>query len=60
MIVHELERIARDAGLAYLEMDSSLTAEAFYRANGYVSLERGIHRLSGGAQMDCERMRKML
>jgi putative acetyltransferase len=29
-LVREIERIARDHGLAYLQMDSSVTAEPFY------------------------------
>jgi putative acetyltransferase len=31
-LVREIERIARDNGLAYLQVDSSVTAEAFYAA----------------------------
>jgi putative acetyltransferase len=33
-LMHELERIGRDNGLANLEMDSSVTAEPFYLAHG--------------------------
>jgi putative acetyltransferase len=40
-LMHELERIARDNGLANLQMDSSVTAEPFYLAPGYNVRGRG-------------------
>jgi putative acetyltransferase len=59
-ILRELERRARDAAVPYLEMDSSLTAAAFYSRHGYREIERGVHRFRNGAQMACVKMKKML
>ena len=59
-LVHALERIARDNGLAHLQMDSSVTAEPFYLAHGYTVRGRGEHALSSGRRMACVRMEKVL
>ncbi len=59
-ILRELEQIAREMSVSYLEMDSSLTAEAFYLANGYSTMERGFHTLRNGETMACVKMRKDL
>src|SRR4029079_12736824 len=40
-LVAELERIARHHGSAYLQLESSITAEPFYLALGYMVVERG-------------------
>ena len=40
-LVAEIERVAREHGLTHLHLDSSITAEAFYRALGYTVEERG-------------------
>jgi len=57
-ILAELERVAREKSVPYLQMDSSLTAEPFYLANGYRIVERGLHTLGNGAKMACVKMRK--
>jgi putative acetyltransferase len=59
-IVGELERIARADGAPFLELDSSLTAEAFYLKLGYRVLGRGGHVLASGHRMACVKMRKEL
>jgi putative acetyltransferase len=59
-ILWALERAARDQGATALEADSSLTAEPFYRINGYEVCGRGEHVLNVGARMACVRMRKDL
>jgi putative acetyltransferase len=57
-ILREIERAARDSGVMTLWADSSLTAEPFYRANGYEVCGRGEHVLNNGARMACVRVRK--
>jgi putative acetyltransferase len=57
-LVRKLERVAHDRGLAFLELDSSVTAEPFYAALGYEALERGQHFLGHGQPMACVKMRK--
>jgi putative acetyltransferase len=59
-IVRELEREACERGLTFLQLDSSLTAEPFYRSLGYVSEGRFAHRLSSGQLMASVKMRKEL
>ncbi len=39
-LVREMERVARERGLAFLEVDSSITAEPLYAALGYQVRER--------------------
>src|SRR5438045_4692971 len=59
-IVAEIERIARVQGLAYLELESSVTAEPFYAALGYHVEKRGELAISPGVQMAAVKMRKQL
>jgi putative acetyltransferase len=59
-LVHEIERAARERGLSMLELDSSITAEAFYRKHGYEERERSEHILQNGRRMACIKMRKSL
>lgn len=56
----ELELIAAGLGLRSLNLDSSLTAERFYRSHGYVVVGREQHMLSGEVPMACVKMRKDL
>jgi putative acetyltransferase len=60
MLVREMERTARQHHAAFLELDSSLTAEQFYLGLGYVVRERGTHALGSGQLMACIKMRKDL
>lgn len=55
-----LECLALERGVAQLQMDASVNAEAFYRRAGYVVLERGTHRLNNGHEMACVKMVKDL
>ena len=57
-LLRAIERAAREQGTTYLEADSSLTAEPFYRSNGYLVRERGEHVLHNGQRMACVKMRK--
>lgn len=59
-ILHELERLAREKQLSFLQMAASLTAVPFYEAHGYNSIKRDVHILQTGVQMDCVRMKKEL
>ena len=59
-ILREIERVARDQGVTTLHADSSLTAEPFYRVNGYEVCASGDHVLNNGARMTCVRIRKSL
>jgi putative acetyltransferase len=59
-LVREIERIARDHGLAYLQMDSSITAEPFYSHHGYSVHQRNEHTLNSGRSMPCIKMAKVL
>lgn len=59
-LLHEIERVAREHGLAFLELDSSVTAEPFYEAYGYDAREHGEHVLPSGQRMACVKMRKAL
>jgi len=57
-MLQELESRAAVLGISRLGLNSSLNAEAFYRANGYRTLSRGRFRLSAEYEMDCVRMEK--
>jgi putative acetyltransferase len=59
-IVSRIECIARDHGLAHLNLDSSVTAEPFYSALGYIVRERDEHIRASGVRMPCVRMHKAL
>ncbi len=58
-ILSKLEEIARDRCLPSLSMDSSLTAEKFYNAHGYKTLEYADHCLKSGRKMACVKMKKI-
>ena len=57
-LVREIERAARERNLTFLELDSSVTAEPFYRAHGYEVRGQGEHILGAGRCMACVKMRK--
>jgi putative acetyltransferase len=59
-IVREIESIARQHGLTFLQLESSRTAEAFYQNLGYEILERGEHTLRPGMSMAGVKMAKRL
>jgi putative acetyltransferase len=59
-ILRALEALAASRGCPELQFDASLNAEPFYARNGYIAGARGAHRLSGGWEMACVRMRKRL
>ena len=57
-LVHEIERAARERGLSVLELDSSITTEAFYRKQGHEAREGTEHILGNGQRIACVKMRK--
>ena len=59
-IAREIEKIARNHGLAYLQLDSSVTAERFYMTLDYQVRGRGEHVLGSGQRMACVKMEKRL
>jgi putative acetyltransferase len=59
-LVARIERIAREDGLTSLHVDSSVTAEPFYRALGYGIRERGEHVRRSGLRMLCVKMHKSI
>jgi putative acetyltransferase len=60
-LLQELEKLARERGCKELKMDSSLTAESFYRTHGFAVIERAEHAMGNtGRTMACVRMRKTL
>jgi GNAT superfamily N-acetyltransferase len=59
-LVKEIERAAREQRVPRLDLDSSVTAECFYRTVGYEVVERGEHFLGNGQRMACVKMRKEL
>jgi putative acetyltransferase len=54
------EAAARKSGATELHVAASLVAVQFYRANGFVEIGPGQHRLATGTTMDCVFMRKSL
>jgi putative acetyltransferase len=59
-LVQEIERAACERGLSTLQLDSSITAEVFYRKHGYEVRKRGEHIFRNGQRMACLKMRKSL
>ncbi|WP_119271633.1 GNAT family N-acetyltransferase [Taklimakanibacter deserti] len=57
-LIREIERMALEHGLTWLELDASVTSEPFYAALGYEAHGRGEHMLSSGQRMACVKMRK--
>ena len=55
-LVQVMFKVAEDAGLRRLELDSSLNAVPFYEALGFTRLGSLDHHLTGGAAMACVRM----
>ena len=59
-LVHEIERIARDAGTTRLTLHASLNAERFYADLGYETLDRTTVALPNDHRMAVVRMGKDL
>jgi putative acetyltransferase len=59
-LLREAERAARASGATIINVDASLAAIEFYRANGFDALGAGAHRLASGAHMACVFMQKRL
>lgn len=57
-IVMCLEEIAKQKGVPFLQMESSVTASPFYQKIGYQVLAHGVHVLDSGQTMSCVKMRK--
>jgi GNAT superfamily N-acetyltransferase len=58
LILEACERAAREAGFTRLEMGATLSGVAFYRAQGYVSLENLEVRLGNGEVLPIVKMAK--
>jgi len=59
-LLRSAESSATAAGARSVQLDASLAAVDFYRANGFVETGRGTHRLVSGGAMTCVFMRKDL
>jgi putative acetyltransferase len=59
-LLSRLELLAVAKGMRELQLKASLNAEAFYRKRGFKIIRQGLHRLSGGIDMQCLEMRKSL
>ena len=59
-LLMKIEETARSAGVKYLWASSSLTAEQFYRSQGYEVIEYGHHMLRGYLPMACAKIKKSL
>jgi putative acetyltransferase len=59
-LVREIEQMALEHGLQWLECDASLTFVPFYAVLGYEVRERGEQVLGSGQRMQCMKMRKHL
>ena len=59
-LVRALEEIAVQQGLSVLTLNSSVSAEPFYRACGYMTVGPGEHILRTGDRMKCIKMHKLL
>lgn len=59
-LLKELEKIAYSMSIEELWLDSSLTAEEFYLAHGFVRDSKGEHVLKSGLKMACVKMHKRL
>ena len=59
-IARDLESRANQSGLKYLKLHSSLTAEPFYKQNGFQKEKEGTHILATGEEMGCVIMKKQI
>ena len=59
-LLRSAESSASTAGALSVQLEASLAAVDFYKANGFVETGRGAHRLRSGRTMACVFMRKDL
>ena len=59
-IIIDLESRANQSGLNCLKLHSSLTAEPFYKQNGFQREKEGTHILATGEEMACVIMKKQI
>lgn len=59
-LLMKIEETARNAGVKHLYADSSLSAEQFYRSQGYEVIQYSVHLLRGRWPMDCVKIRKTM
>ncbi|POA18721.1 GNAT family N-acetyltransferase [Pseudomonas sp. FW300-N1A1] len=59
-ILDHLEGLARDCGLAVVNLDATLNAAHFYRRCGYVGVEPAIYHSPSGLVLACVPMEKRL
>ncbi|PWU19698.1 MAG: hypothetical protein C5B49_05370 [Bdellovibrio sp.] len=60
MLLHRVEIEARNRGLAKLQMHASLSAEGFYKTQGYKEIARISHTLVSGKKMPAIKMEKTI
>ncbi len=60
MILHACEKAAVDAGFTRLEMGATLSGVPFYRANGYLEIEKQQAPLNDGEVLPIVRMAKKM
>jgi putative acetyltransferase len=60
MLLRELERSAVAVGIQKLRLDSSVTAEGFYKRCGFAVDSRCMHDCGNGTRLECVRMLKPL
>lgn len=59
-LLRALEQLAREAGIATLNVQASLNAREFYARHGYRLCRMSTHCTSNGLEMDCAEMQKPL
>ena len=59
-LVQTMLQVAREAGVARLQLDSSLNAVSFYESLGFRRLDEVDHELRSGAVLRCVRMERPL
>ncbi|MDE1166507.1 MAG: GNAT family N-acetyltransferase [Pseudomonas sp.] len=59
-MIHFLEQLAREAGLAQVHLEATLNAQAFYQRCGFTAGAQAIYHSPSGLQLACVPMRKQL
>lgn len=59
-ILNRLEEVAKEHDIKTLHLEATLNAEAFYKAAGYLSMEKSKYHHVSGVDFDCIKMQKIL
>ena len=57
-LLNELEKLARNSNIVTITIHSTLNAQGFYAAHGYLEQELTFHTLPNGSKLECVRMVK--